>query len=524
MSEYADLILLSNCIFTATEESPISGYIAIKNERILSVGEGPVPAEIINTDTKYLDYGNQTITPGFSDVHCFFTGYSVGFVGIDLSGASSPEEILNAVKDYAQKIASDKPVFGHGWNAETIHPDGTTLLDKAFPDRPVLLFADGCETCWMNQTAMKCYQFTPDTCYPESYVRFLPDLLGDRDFIIPEFKRYIKMMNSKGITSVKEMGFDQFYGFIDILTELEAENALTVRVNFMSQPVAEPMNLEYGKAMREKFKGEFVRFSGYNQMTDGSISELCGDLKEPYRYTDTTCAQNINWELLGNDARKADAEDFRFSLHAQGDAAISKVLDIYETCKKDETGKLINRHSITDLEFSDPDDLEHMGKLGVIAEIYPQIQSIANKKDKLAMIEEKIGMERGQYYWNRRKMADSGVLLSCGTDLPLLIDNIPESIYHAVGGYFPEGGESFNKQNMLTIPELLTAWSAGGAYNLYQEDELGTLEEGKKADIVVFDGNLFKTPLEDIRSRKVNVTFVNGQIVYQHESYPINLK
>ena len=58
--------------------------------------------------------------------------------------------------------------------------------------------------------------------------------------------------------------------------------------------------------------------------------------------------------------------------------------------QKDENGKLINRHSITDLEFSDPTDLERMGKLGVIAEIYPQIQSIANRKDKLAMIEERL--------------------------------------------------------------------------------------------------------------------------------------
>ena len=117
----------------------------------------------------------------------------------------------------------------------------------------------------MNQAAINRYQFTPETCYPESYVRFLPDLLGDKDFIIPEFKRYIKMMNSKGITSIKEMGFDDFYGFTDILAELESENALTIRVNFMSQPVAEPFNLSYGKEMREKFKGEFVRFSGYTK-------------------------------------------------------------------------------------------------------------------------------------------------------------------------------------------------------------------------------------------------------------------
>jgi predicted amidohydrolase YtcJ len=68
------------------------------------------------------------------------------------------------------------------------------------------------------------------------------------------------MMNSKGITSIKEMGFDDFYGFTDILAELESENALTIRVNFMSQPVAEPFNLSYGKEMREKFKGEYVRF------------------------------------------------------------------------------------------------------------------------------------------------------------------------------------------------------------------------------------------------------------------------
>ena len=517
MSEYADLILLSNCIFTATEEIPFSGYIAIKNDRILSIGKGLAPTELIGTNTKYLDYGNKTITPGFSDVHCFFTGYSVGFVGIDLSAATSQEDILNSIKEYAKGIPADKPILGHGWNSDTIQPNGTDLLDEAFSTRPVLLFAKGCETCWMNQAAINRYQFTPETCYPESYVRFLPDLLGDKDFIIPEFKRYIKMMNSKGITSIKEMGFDDFYGFTDILAELESENALTIRVNFMSQPVAEPFNLSYGKEMREKFKGEFVRFSGYNQMTDGSISELCGDLKKPYSCADTTCAQDIDWDLLANDTFKADAEGFRFSLHAQGDAAISKVLDIYDSCQKDENGKLINRHSITDLEFSDPTDLERMGKLGVIAEIYPQIQSIANRKDKLAMIEEKIGMDRGQYYWNRRKMADSNVLLSCGTDLPLLIDDIPESIYHAVGGYFPEGGEPFNKQNMLTIPELLTAWSAGGAYNLYQERELGTLEKGKKADIVVFDGNLFETAIEEIRSRKVEVTFLNGRIVYSHE-------
>lgn len=516
MSEYADIVLQSNCIFTASGTDPFAGYVAVRGGRILSVGEGPCPEELISEQTICRHLGNRTAAPGFTDVHCFFTGYAAGFAGVNLTDMKSCEEIVECVKEYAQTTDSQKILLGHGWDAELIHPTGTSLLDEAFGSRPAVLFANGCETCWMNQAAIDRYQFTPDTCYPESYVRLLPEFLGDRDFIIPEFKRYMKLMNSRGITSVKEMGFDRFCGFTDILSELEQENALTLRVSFMSQPVAERMDLEYGRAMRDKFTGEFVRFSGYNQMTDGSVSQLCADLKEPYLCADTACAQNIDWERLRADTLAADAEGFRYSLHAQGDAAVSKALDIYEDCRRNADGTLVNRHSITDLEFSDPADLTRMGRLGVIAEIYPQIQSIADREGKLAMIAEHIGMERGQYYWNRRKMADSGVPLSCGTDLPLLIDDIPQSIYHAVGGYFPEGGEPFNRQNMLTVKELLTAWASGGAYNLYQEKELGSLETGKKADIVVFSGNLFTTPVEEIRSVFVDLTMVGGKVVYQN--------
>ena len=515
MSKCAEILLQSNCIFTAAGEDPFAGYVAVADGRILAVGRGACPPDLVSAETKVLQLGDRTVSPGFSDVHCFFTGYAAGFVGADLSGAGSCEEIVALVRDYAASRAPERPLLGHGWDAGRIRPAGPALLDEAFGPRPVVLFAEGGETCWMNTAAMELYQFDPSVCYPEAYWRLLPEILGDRDFIVPEFRRYMRMMNSRGVTSVKEMGFDQFSGFTDVLADLEQAGELTLRVHFMSQPVGEGASLAYGRAMREKFRGEFVRFSGYNRMTDGSISQMCGDLKQPYCCApNTTCAQEIDWDLIAEEARAVDAEGFRFSLHAQGDAAIARVLDIYETCRRDEQGRMVNRHSITDLEFSDPADLERMGRMGVIAEIYPQIQSIADRRSKLAMIEEKIGMERGRYYWNRRKMADSGVLLSCGTDLPLLIDDIPQSVYHAVGGYFPEGGEPFNKQNMLTVPELLTAWTRGGAYNLCREEELGTLEAGKKADIAVLSGNLFTIPVEQARSLSVDLTLLGGRTVH----------
>lgn len=506
-----NIIIKSDCIFIGDGSPTIDGYIKVVNDKITNIGQGNVPETLLDENTVSYDFTGKTVSPGFTDVHCFFTGYVVRFLGCDLSACNSVEEVIQKAKKQQEHISDDYPILGHGLTLNI----SKEKLDEEFGNRPCILFMEGCETCAMNSSAIDSYNFNPDRCWPEAYVKIFPYILGDKEFIKPQFIKYMKMMNSHGITSVKEMGFDDFYTFTDVLKELENEDALSLRVNFMSQPVDKPANFEYGKKMRDEFKGDFVHFSGYNQMTDGSVSEYCADIKKPYNNTDTCCKQNIDWKKLESDTIEADKLGFRFSLHAQGDAAISKTLDIYEKCLCDEDGKMINRHAITDLEFSDPIDLERMGKMGVIAEIYPQIQSIANRKDKLKMIEEKIGLERGKNYWNRRKMADSNVTISCGTDLPLLIDNIPESIYHAVGGFFPEGGEPFNEQNMLTRQEVMKAWTYGGAYNLSNENKLGTLEEGKLADITILSGDIFKTPMENIRDIEVYMTIVNGKIVYQ---------
>ena len=513
MNQEADLILRSENIFTAEEDEPFSGYLALKNDRIISTGKGSIPQELIDQNTKILELGNKTVSPGFIDVHCFFTGYVVRFFGMDLSDCISDHQVLSLLKRQIGILSEESPLFGHGLRFSI----SSDTLNELCPQRPVVLFEKGCETCSMNDEAIRRFNFTPDRCYPEAYVRILPYLLNDQPFIRKQFIDYMKMMNSRGITSIKEMGFDDFCSFTDTLAQMEADDELTLRVNFMSQPVGKDIDFAYGEKMRDKFKGDKVTFSGYNQMTDGSVSEFNAELKQPYRNTDFCCRMKIDWDRLRNDVLESDSRGFRFSLHAQGDKAICNTLDIYKVCKRDENGKMINRHAITDLEFSDPADLERMGKMGVIAEIYPQIQSIANRKDKVAMIDDKIGMERGKYYWNRRKMADSGVIISCGTDLPLLIDDIPESVYHAVGALFPEGGEPFNKENTLTVSELLKAWTIGGAYNLGKENEIGTLTQGKKADIAVLDGDLFAAKIEDVRDLKVCLTICDGKIVYEGE-------
>ena len=107
MSEYADIVLQSNCIFTASGSDPFAGYVAVRSGRILSVGEGACPRGLISDQTICRDLGNRTVAPGFSDVHCFFTGYSAGFVGVSLTDVKSCEEIVERVKEYAGRISAE---------------------------------------------------------------------------------------------------------------------------------------------------------------------------------------------------------------------------------------------------------------------------------------------------------------------------------------------------------------------------------------------------------------------------------
>ncbi|HAE45192.1 MAG TPA: amidohydrolase [Lachnospiraceae bacterium] len=347
----------------------------------------------------------------------------------------------------------------------------------------------------------------------EGIARLMKTYIDQKAFMEKELADYCRMLNAQGVTTVKEMGFDDYYGFTDILKEKENDSSFTLRWFFMSQPVLKGMNLEYARNMREQFTGDKVRFSGFNRMTDGTIASGRGDLKKPYEKEKFTCSMDIDYETIERDVLLADREGFRWSLHCQGDGAVGKVASIYEKCEM-EDGRLKNRQALTDMEFSDPTDLERLGAIGASAELYFQIMSLDPGEVVLENIERTIGPERALFYWNRRKMKDSGMNLCGATDLPLMIPDVPASIYYSAGGHL-EGGALFNEQNTLTAAEILKAWTRGGAYDLGMEDRIGTLKAGNYADIAVFDRDLTAPAQTDSKEAKVIMTVLNGEIVYE---------
>lgn len=515
MEKIFSKVIAAKHLFDGVRDDSYEGYLCLKDNVIAKAGIGFPSQEIIDQSEVFLQFDEELVMPGITDTHTFFTGYAVFHVGADISEVTDNAQGLKVLKCYETGRSPEGALLGHGWNPEKWdRTEGEKMLETEYPERAVILFAADRSTCIMNQKARDTYCFTPESCYPESYYRIMREYLNDRGFIEREFSDYMAMMNSRGVTTVKEMGFDDFYGFTDYLKEMENSEDMHLRFFFMSQPVGEKMNLPYARAMRKKFTGDKVRFSGFNRMTDGTIAANKGDLKRPYEGQDFTCTLDIPYDEIEADVLAADAENFRWSLHAQGDGAVGKITQIYDKCKK-EGGQLKNRHAITDMEFTDPADLERLGALGVTAELYFQIMSLDPAEVLLDNISRTIGTERGKYYWNRRKMQDSGMNLSGATDLPLLLTSLPESIHYSCGGYLDGMNTPFQPENTITASQMLKAWTIGGAKNLSMEDKLGTLEEGKLADITVFDRDLLNTDFAEVGKSEVVLTIMDGKIVYK---------
>ena len=330
------VLLHSNYVFDSVSDSPYEGYVITEGDKIKRVGKGKPEDELKAETDEFIELENQMILPGFIDVHTFFTGFAIYHIGMDLAPYTNTEDAMTGLREYVEKHSEDEAILGHGWNEERLKREEMEKeIEKVYPNRPIILFAADRGSCIMNEIARNTYGFSAEECYPEAYYKIMRQYLNDRLFIEPEFRNYMRMMNSRGVTCVKEMGFDDFYGFDSFLKEMEESGEMKLRIFFMSQPVGEGVNIDYGKRMREKFTGDMVRFSGYNRMTDGTVASTKGDLLKPYENMgEVTCTKEIPYDVIREELKNVDENGFRYSLHAQGDGAVHKVVEMYDGCEQ----------------------------------------------------------------------------------------------------------------------------------------------------------------------------------------------
>ena len=220
--EAADLILHNGHIFTQNPEFPWASAIACKGEEIMAVGNFDDMDGIIDDETQIIDLDGKYVFPGFIDIHrspvlkVFEGRYA------DLSDCSSPEDVAEAVKDWADENPDSEIIFGYGYRDDLKPEDGgedefsssAMFLDEVCPDKTVLLLCANCIDCWTNSAADRIIEDTAEEeCVDTITVDYVLNLLVPFDFDIIEesVRTEIADLADKGFTSVLNLQSPDYF-------------------------------------------------------------------------------------------------------------------------------------------------------------------------------------------------------------------------------------------------------------------------------------------------------------------------
>ncbi|WP_026679450.1 amidohydrolase [Fictibacillus gelatini] len=533
--QLADIILTSNAVFTGLSDLPEPASIAIKDHKIIAVGSKEDMKRYSGGHTKTFHFEDQLIMPGFHDFHLHMMDGAVSMNSVNLFSARSEEEAIEMIRTFAESRPENSWVIGTSWDAgywDTKSLPTRHSLDRILPDRPALLFHAEGHYAWVNSKALEIANITRHTEDP-SYGSIGKDENGEPNGLLYEkamdavirhayhftkeqkkelFANFLAHCASLGVTAVHDLFAIEALEMLndyDVFKEFEDSGKLTARVHLWP---ALNGNLERARKLRDAYQSEKLRVSGLKQFIDGVITARTAYLLEPYADEPETRGEtSFPPETIKKWVIDADKEGFSIRFHAIGDGAIRLALDAYEEAQK-VNGKRDSRHAVEHVEVIHPDDIPRFKELGVTASMQPDHFAMSER----GVYTERIGAQREKHVFSINTLKKAGARLTFGTDFPIDGLNPLMQIYRAVTRIDSSGKEVWHPHERITLAEALKAYTSGPAYGSFREDELGTLEAGKLADLVVLDRNLFEIPAEEIIEAQVLLTIADGNIVFKN--------
>ncbi len=531
----AHKIIVSNTIFTGNATSPFDGFVAVRDDIIIGVGPRSEMECFVGPSTETWDVGDRLVMAGFHDfhLHLFLGAMFEGFC--QLTFGHTEDASAKMVARYATEHPDEEWVLGFGWhhvrwpgqNLPTRHS-----LDRYIPHRPVVLLNEEAHSAWLNTAALQKLGIHRDTPEP-LFGKIEKDEHGDPtgflyetavQYVVKAFTFDEKVKNrlltgmllktsSNGITSVSDMlplpgytlGDPAFY------QSFEEKGKLSSRIHFLDVLDG---NLERGVQFREKYQSDKLQFSGLKQFLDGVPLTYTGYLLHPYSDLPTERGGTIyEPHVYQQWIDEADREGFRVRLHACGDGAVRLALDLYEHARS-VNGIRDSRHTIEHIEVCNPGDFDRFAKLGVIASIQPE-HLTAGSMDTHAYLD-RLGLDRSRYTWPIGSLQEHRASIAFGTDFPIVDLNPMLGLYRAVTRKHedgtPQGG--WNPQEKISLAAALTHYTKSPAFGNFREHDLGTIDVGKKADLVVLDRNLFDVAPEEMLETNVWLTMMDGEVVF----------
>ena len=533
----ADAIFVNGNIYTVNEAAPHAESIAIKGERILFVGPSVEAKKYAGPKTRLIDLQGKTVVPGFTDSHYHIFGVGERLLQLNLESATSRELFLSKVKEQVNDRRPGGWITGRGW-IETFWkpPEFPTRaeLDKVAPGNPVFLVrADG-HGAVANSKALQEAGITAKTPDP-----FGGQILRDKktgepagmlldnamDLVEKKIPQPTPEENERalvlGVQRTINLGWCEIQNAgsylpqVDLMQKLYGQGKIKLRIyNAVYGPGDAAEKLLKDGPILDAYDHRFTTRT-IKVVFDGSLGSRSAALLEPYADADTSGFLTQKETDLRPMFRQALRQGIQVETHAIGDRANRKILDLYEEAFKavppDDRKVKEPRWRVEHAQILSPSDIPRFAKLGVIASMQP-----SHAISDLFFAPSRLGEERlkGAYAW--QSLLKSGAIITAGSDAPVERGEPMIEFYAAVARKSKDGfsAPDWHPEEAVTREQALQMLTRWPAYAAFQENEKGSIEKGKLADLTILSDDIMKIPEPDILRTRCLMTVIGGEIVY----------
>jgi predicted amidohydrolase YtcJ len=570
MAQHAELVFTGGPVYTAdashrrmvrarSDDGRPATAVAVSGGRIAAIGAAGDPdvADLTGPATDVVDLRGRALLPGFQDAHVHPAFAGVTMLGCNLIGAGTLAEALARIGAYGRQHRDRTWIAGSGWRMEWF-PGGTPdryTLDAVTQGRPAFLSNRDGHGAWASTRALELAGLdarTPDP--PDGRIERerdgtpqgtlhegAADLVGR---LVPPLTVEDRLaglllaqqhLHARGVTAWQDAIVGEYLGSADplpVYLAAAASGQLTARVQgaLWWDRARGAEQLPDILARRERARGlpwpdQRFRAETVKIMQDGVTENFTAGMIEPYLDPEG-CHQHgsglshVDPAALPGTVTRLEAAGFQVHFHAIGDRAVREALDAIEAARAASAGldhrRGGRRHHIAHLQVVHPDDVPRFAALGVTANIQGLWAAHEPQLDELTL--PFLGPARAQRQYVFGDLLRSGARLAAGSDWAVSSANPLRAVHVAVNRSLPGSAgaeaEPLLPAQRLDLAEALAAYTAGSAYVNHLDEETGTIERGKLADLVVLDTDPFAHPAGEIASTGVAATYVQGEQVY----------
>ena len=508
----ADLILYNGNIITFLGGQPFH-WIAIKNRIITQMGFKEDYLHIADNNTELIDLKEKTVLPGFYDSHVHLVQTGLNSISVDLSNATSFNEVFKFIKDYCDITPKDTLVRAAGLDETKLKEKRLPTryeIDKISPDHPVWINRKEYHTSILNSLAL--HRFTiplnlkgvlkNEANVPTGVLTHTANALVRKQILesISNKVRFSAVNNTlkdaiaKGVTTINAM--EGGYTFHD----KDAEFIYDTKDDYPIDIILFYQTINVDKVMEKNLN----RIGG-SIFLDGSFGSRTAALCEPYKDDDTKSGiLYYTQEELNAFVLKCYENNIQLGTHAIGELAIEQIISAHEFANSIYPNKKL-RHRIEHFELPSNDHINRARKLGLIASVQPTYEYFWGGKGK--MYDKRLGEERTMKTNPYKSMIHSDLIVCGGSDSDVTPINPLLGIYSAVN--HP------NENERVTVLEAIKIFTINSAYAVFEEDKKGSIEVGKYADLVVLNENPLTIDSKKIKDISIVATIKEGNILYE---------